>query len=222
MNSNYCPRASDNCILSPKYLRYLCHELGQHLHAFGLCATTVNLSSVPLDTRLTLEQMFRLVSSLEVTIKALHELVNLTNSNKQPVSRSLEIDKLFSRLAVFFEDYGVEVLFHKNQPKVLSDPCMTFWLLRCLIRSITRLSNSNVCTINTSRNNGGLSIVISAPFDNKSISTRSILNDFDFEVSNLLSKRMGLVLHDFVELEGGANVILEMPLAKLDGNLHTS
>lgn len=146
-NPPYCPRAAEDCALAPQRLATVCHELGQHLHAFGLHAATLNLALMPSEAHEPLEQMSRSVQALENTIKTLHELVNLAAKNHVPVLRPIQARQVFRQLQDHFLPTGVTIACRNDRPQVLSDPGVLFRLLRSALRSALRHSGLNTCSI---------------------------------------------------------------------------
>lgn len=213
-NPPYCPRAAEDCALAPQRLAAVCHELGQHLHAFGLHAATLNLALMPGEAHEPLEQMSRSVQALENTIKTLHELVNLAAKNHVPVLRPIQARQVFRQLQDHFLPTGITIACRNDRPQVLSDPGVLFRLLRSALRSALRHSGLNTCSIMANARKDQVIFRIVAPPRNTSPRHyRLSTDDLDLEIAQILSHQIGHSLDISFDGEDAMHFAITAPRA---------
>ena len=212
-NPPYCPRAAEDCALAPRRLAAVCHELGQHLHAFGLHAATLDLTLIPNEAHEPLEQMSRSVQALESTIKTLHELVNLAAKNYVPVLRPVQALQVFRQLEDHFLPIGITIVCHNDRPQVLSDPGVLFRLLRCALRSVLRHSVSDTCSITANIRKEQVVFRIAAPRNTSPGHGKLPKDDLDLEIAQILSHQIGHSLDISLDDEGSMCIAIAVPRA---------
>lgn len=209
----YCPRVAEDCALAPQRLAAVCHELGQHLHAFGLHAATLDLARMPNEAHEPLEQMIRSVQALESTIKTLHELVNLAAKNHVPVLRPVQVLQVFRQLEDHFLPTGMAIACHNDRPQVLSDPGVLFRLLRCALRAALRHSGSNTASIMASTRKDLVIFRIMAPRNASTGHGKPTTDDLDLEIAQILSHQIGHSLDISLDGDGGIHIAIAVPRA---------
>lgn len=212
-NPPYCPRAAEDCALAPRRLAALCHELGQHLHAFGLHAATLDLTIMPSEAHEPLEQMNRSVQALESTIKTLHELVNLAAKNHVPVLRPVQTLQVFRQLEDHFLPIGITIVCRNDRPQVFSDPGVLFRLLRCALRSALRHSGSDICSITANTRKDKVVFRVSAPRNASPGHGKLPKDDLDLEIAQILSHQIGHPLDISLDGTGSMRIAIAVPRA---------
>lgn len=215
MHSNfpYCPRAEDDCVLAPRRLAAVCHELGQHLHAFGLHAAALDQSIIPTEALEPLVQMNRSVQALEMTIKTLHELVNLAIKNQTPVLQPIPVRQLFDQLDRLFLQSGIAISFRNYRPQVISDPGILFRLLRCALRSAIRHSGTATCALIATTRKTKVTFSIIAPQREGFDRYRRSTNDLDLEIGQILSHQIGHAFDSSYAVDGTLHIAIRAPRA---------
>lgn len=207
----YCPRDKLDGALAPRRLAELCHELGQHLYAYGLQAAAIDLAPLAQDTREMLDRMNSSVHALESKIKTLHELVNLTLSSPRPALQCLKVGQMFEQLDQHFSSMGMAVSFENSPVNVLADPGMLFQILCSVLRCVLTHCGMKAARVVAASRGGKAEFSILAPPMAAPDHRERFEHDLDMEIAQILSHQLGYPFAIAYEADRAPRITIDVP-----------
>lgn len=148
-----------------KFLAAASHDLRQPLHALGLYLDTMNTQLNTERQRELAEKMSLAVNALNDLFQRLLDISKLDAGIVEPNIGDFSIGELFNRLEVRFLPLAkakeLDIVFHRNEEILLSDPLLLEIVLDNLISNAIRYTDTGVVSVSSAVGEEGVVIDVS-------------------------------------------------------------